>query len=304
MGNALIDLSEQLTGIVQALNPNIVSVRARRHYPSSGFRWSPDVIVTAEHTIQRDEDINVTFSDGKTVGATLVGRDLGTDLAVLKVEKSVPSTVEPGRATAVQAGELALVLGRSPDSGVNASLGIVSAASGPWRTWRGGQLDGYVRLDARLFPQSPGGAVVNARGEFIGIATSALSRIAGLAIPASTVKRVTEKLLEKGFVPRGYLGVGVQPVPFSGELRKKVVIPNKSGMIVLSVESNGPADNAGVLIGDILIEVGDSAIEQMDDLQKFSDSGVIGKSVRIRFIRGGDLREAFLTVGERPSRRG
>lgn len=304
MESALITLSNELAGIVETLSPYVVSVRARRHYPSSGLLWSADVVVTADHTVQRDEEIAVTLADGKAVGATLAGRDPGTDLAVLRIEASGKSRGELGRAGAVKAGELALVLGRSPDSGANASLGIISATSGPWRTWRGGKLDGYIRLDAELFPQSSGGAVVNVRGEIVGIATSALSRIAGLAIPISTVKRVTEKLLEKGFMPRGYLGIGVQSVPFQEELQKRLSIPNKGGLIVLNVESSGPADKAGLLIGDILIGLGDVAVEQIDDLQAYSDSGVIGKSVMIRFIRGGALKESTLTVGERPRRRG
>jgi S1-C subfamily serine protease len=303
MGNKLTDLSNEIAGIVQGLSPFVVSVRARRHYPSSGFLWSPDVIVTADHTIQRDEDIGVTFADGKTVGATLVGRDPGSDVAVLKVEAPAPSGAEPGRADTVQPGELALVLGRSADSGVNASLGIVSATSGPWRTWRGGKLDAYIRLDAKLFPQSSGGAVANARGEIIGIATSVLSRVAGLAIPVSTLKRVTDKLLEKGFMPRGYLGVGVQPVYFSEEMQKRLSISNQGGLMVLTVESNGPADKAGLLIGDIVTGLGDVSIEQAEDLQSYSDSGVIGKSVKIKFIRGGVAKQSMLTVGERPGRR-
>lgn len=303
MENALMNLSNELAGIVQALSPYVVSVRARRHYPSSGLRWGPDAVVTADHTIQRDEDITVTLADGKTVGATLVGRDPGTDLAVLRMETSATAETELQRADPVRAGELALVLGRSPDSGANASLGIISAISGPWRTWRGGKLDQYIRLDARLFPQSAGAAVVNVRGEIIGIATSALSRIAGLAIPISTVRSVTEKLLERGFVPRGYLGVGVQPVAFSEELQSKLSIPNKSGVIVLTVESDGPAHRAGLMIGDIVIGIGDVAVEDARDLQAYSDSGVIGKSAEIKFVRGGALKESTLTVGERPGRR-
>ncbi|MGA8557385.1 MAG: trypsin-like peptidase domain-containing protein [Candidatus Acidiferrales bacterium] len=303
MESTLINLSNELAGIVRAVDPHIVSVRARRHYPSSGVRWSPNVVVTADHTIQREEDITVTLADGKTVGAALVGRDPGTDLAVLKVEAPGSSAVQLGRVETVRAGELALVVGRSPDSGVNASLGIISANSGRWRTWRGGQLDAYIRLDVKLFPQSSGGAVVNVRGEIIGIATSVHSRIAGVAIPVSTVASVTEKLLQKGFVPRGYFGIGVQSVPFSEDLRKKLSIPNRSGLIVLTVESGGPADKASILIGDILTSVGDALIEQTDDLQKYSDSGVIGTSVKINYIRGGTMKESALTVGERSGRR-
>jgi serine protease Do len=303
MGNTLVSLSNELAEIVQAVSPHIVSVRARRHYPSSGVRWGADAVVTADHTIQRDEDINVTLADGSALPAKLFGRDPGSDLAVLKIEAKVSSATELARADTVRAGELALVVGRSPDSGVNASLGIISATSGAWRTWRGGRLDNYIRLDARLFPQSSGGAVVSTGGELIGIASSGLSRIAGLAIPASTVNRVAGKLIEKGFVPRGYLGIGVQAVPISDEMRRQLAISNKSGLIVLTVEPGGPADKAGVLIGDIVIGIGDIQVERTDDLQKFSDSGVIGKTVSIKVIRGGTLKDSSVIVGERPERR-
>jgi S1-C subfamily serine protease len=304
MEHALANLSNEVVELVHAMDPHIVSVRARRHYPASGVLWDNDVIVTASHTIEREDDLIVTFADGTTANAALAGRDAGTDLAVLKGQTQKPATNPLSHADDVKAGELALVLGRSPDSGINASLGIVSARSGPWRTWRGGQLDAYIRLDARMFPQSSGGAVVNARGQLVGIATAALSRIAGVAIPVSTVRSVTEKLLQRGFIPRGYLGVGVQPVPLPAELRKKLQIPNEGGLIVLTVEPDGPADKAGLLPGDIVTGIGDIAIEQIEDLQRYSDSGTIGAPVTIRYMRGGELRQLELIVGERPRRRG
>jgi S1-C subfamily serine protease len=303
MESALINLSNELAEIVKAVDPHVVSLQARRGYPSSGMRWSPDVIVTAGHTIQREEEITVTLADGKPVRATLAGRDPGTDLAILKIEPSARPAKQLSPADIVKAGELVVVVGRSPDSGVNASLGIISATSGPWRTWRGGRLDAYIRLDAKVFPQSSGGVVVNVRGDIIGIATSALSRIAGVAIPISTVKSVTEKILQKGFVQRGYLGIGVQPVALSDELRKKLSIPNATGMILLTVEPGGPADKASLMIGDIVTGIGEAVIEQTDDLQEYSDSGVVGKSVSINYIRGGELKRSNLTVGERAGRR-
>lgn len=302
MESALINISNELATIVREVNPYVVSVRARRHYPSSGLLWSSGVVVTADHTIQRDDDIAVTLAHEKVVDAKVVGRDPGTDLAVLRLEASGSFRAGLNRANEVKAGEFALVVGRSPESGANASLGIISASSGPWRTWRGGQLDAYLRLDAKMFPNSSGGVVVNARGEFIGIATSALSRIAGLAIPVSTVARVAEKLLEKGFVPRGYLGIGVQPVGFPEHLRAKLSLSTKGGLIVLMVESKGPADKAGVLVGDILTGLGDAPVEQTDDLQTYCDSDTIGRSVKVKLIRGGALEELTLIVGERPRR--
>jgi S1-C subfamily serine protease len=224
-------------------------------------------------------------------------------LAVLRLEAPRSTAGQFERADGARAGELALIVGRSPDSGVNASLGIISAMSGPWRTWRGGRLDAYIRLDLKLFPQSSGGAVVNVRGELVGLATSALSRIAGVAIPVSTIGSVTQKLMERGFVPRGYLGIGVQPVSVSEELRKKLSIQNRSGLIVLTVEPSGPSDKAGLLVGDILIAIGETKIEQPADLREYSDSGVVGKPVKIQYIRGGALQDSLVTPGERPGRR-
>lgn len=303
MQEALVKLSDELTEIVHAIDPHVVSIQARRHYPSSGLRWNADVIVTASHTIEREEEVGISFADGTTAMATLAGRDPGTDLAVLKVESAPPALSQMGHGDEVRAGELAVVVGRSPDSGVNASLGIVSARSGPWRTWRGGQLDAYIRLDARLFPQSSGGAVVNARGQLVGIATTALSRIAGVAIPVSSVQSVTEKLLQRGFIPRGYVGIGVQPVPIPEELRKKLQIENSDGLIVLTIEADGPADRAGILPGDIVSSIGGAAVENIDDLRRYSDSEGIGKQVAMTYIRGGELRSSEITIGERPRRR-
>ncbi len=305
MENTVVSLSNELAKLVERFQPDVVAVHARPHYPSSGVLWRPDIIVTADHTVRREEDIQVTTSDGRTVSATLVGRDSRTDVAVLKVKglgSPTTSAAPAGVSDPVKAGELALLLGRSPDSGPNASLGIISAVSGPWRTWRGGRLDSYIRLDATLFPNSSGGMVVDCRGQIVGIATSGLSRIAGLAIPASSVNRVVDGLLEKGYLPRGYFGIGVQPVAIPEALREKLSVPGQNGVIVVSVEPGGPAERAGVLLGDILVGLDDASLEGIEDLQSFSDSGVIGKLVKARIIRAGAIAEVAITVGERPGR--
>ena len=165
----------------------------------SGVFWRPGVIVTAEHTIRREDEITVTLPDGSNAPATLAGSDPGTDLAVLKAEFPAP-LLKP--AAGPIAGQIVLAIGRSQDSGVNATLGIVSAVSGDWRTWRGGRLDQYIRLDLTLYPGSSGGAVVNIAGETLGIATSALSRIAGVTIPSATIDRVVDQILARGRVSR------------------------------------------------------------------------------------------------------
>ena len=302
MQSSLVSVSNELAKLVEEFQSDVVAVHARSHYPSSGVHWRPGIIVTADHTVRQEEDIQVTLSTGTTVNATLAGRDSGTDIALLKVEGLASPTHQAGERESPEVGELALVLGRSPNSGPNASLGIIIAVSGPWRTWRGGRLDQYIRLDATLFPNSSGGAVVDCRGRLLGIATSALSRIAGIAIPASSVNRVVDALLAKGHVPRGYLGIGAQPVAIPDALRTRLSLANKSGVMVVSTEPGGPADQAGVVLGDILVSLGSVPLEGIEDVQSFSDAAVIGKPVTAKIIRAGALHEATITVGERPGR--
>lgn len=301
METVLSSLSNELSNLVQRISPSVVAVHARRHLPSSGVHWGPDLVVTADHTIAREEDIRVTLPDGKTLAASLLGRDPGADLAALKVPGLGPAAVMNTQDKA-SLGEFALVVGRSPDSGANASLGIIGAVSGAWRTWRGGRLEQYVRLDATLYANSSGGAVVNSRGSVLGIATSALSRVAGLAIPTSDVARVTNQLIEKGHVPQGYLGIGVYSVPVPESLKSKLALQNSSGILILNVEKGGPAERGGVLLGDLLISLNSKAMEKVEDLQTFCASGVIGKAVKARFIRAGAIFETSIVAGERPQR--
>ena len=290
MANELAALSSELAAIVERSSRTAVAVHARPRFSSSGAFWRPGVVVTAEHTIRREEDITVTLPDGSNTAATLVGSDAGTDIAVLKVEAEgyvLPATGAP------QPGNLALAIGRSEDSGVNATMGVISAVSGAWRTWRGGRLDHYIRLDLTLYPGSSGGAVVDVAGNAIGIATSALSRIAGLAIPAANVNRVVDEILARGQVSRAYLGVGLQPIELPD---------HHKGLIVLSLGADGPAAKAGVLLGDILVSLDGVAVAEPEDLQNVVEARAVGQTVEAGVIRGGVVRAIAIVIGERPRR--
>jgi len=291
MANELAALSNELAAAVQQAGRAVVAVHARPRFSSSGVFWRPGVIVTAQHTIRREEEITVTLPDGVNAPAILAGSDPGTDIAVLKVESAVVPIA--ARSATPVPGNLALTIGRSEDSGVNATMGIVSAVSGSWRTWRGGRLDHYIRLDLTLYPGSSGAAVINVAGEVTGIATSALSRIAGVAIPASTIDRVVDEILTRGRVSRGYLGVGLQPVELPD---------HHKGLIVLSLAPEGPAAKAGVLIGDILTSLGGKAVADTDDIQGVLESYTVGQGVEAVTLRGGEPRKITITVGERPRR--
>ena len=290
MSTELAAFSSELAAIVEKAAPSVAAVHARPRFSSSGVFWRPGVIVTAEHTIRREEEINVTLPNGTNATATLAGSDPGTDLAVLKADYTAPSLKTAAEPVP---GQIALSIGRSQDSGVNATMGIVSAVSGDWRTWRGGRLDRYIRLDLTLYPGSSGGAVVNTAGEVVGIATSALSRIAGVAIPASTVDRVVDQILARGRVSRGYLGVGLQPVELPD---------HQKALIVLSLAPEGPAASAGMLLGDILVTLGGAAVADTDDIQSALEARGVGQKVDVAILRGGEAKTVTITVGERPRR--
>ena len=301
MGNALVALSNELAAAVEQAGRSVVNVNARPRVPSSGVHWRRGIVVTSEHAVKQDEEITIGLPGGGTAPATLAGRDPGTDLAVLKIDGL---DIPEARLTEAKLlpGALALALGRSPDSGVNATMGVVSAVSGPWRTWRGGSMDQYIRLDLTLYPGSSGGAVINTQGETLGISTNVLSRIAGLAVPVSTVNRVVEELLTRGHIARGYLGVGLQPVAIPEPLSKRLNLSGPAGVIVLSVEPGGPAERAGLFIGDILVALEGKPVADTDDVQAVLEPSFVHKPVKAAIVRAGELAEATITIGERPRR--
>jgi S1-C subfamily serine protease len=299
MDTSLVEFSNELAALAEKTAPSVVAVNGRRRTHSSGVHWRQDLIVTAEHALRRDEDITVDLAGGKSADAALLGRDPGTDIALLRVEGLAVPPAHIAAGAAPRVGDLTLVIGRSPNSGPNASLGIISAVSGPWRTWRGGNLDSYIRLGAAVFAGSSGGAVVDHRGAVTGIATSALSRVAGLAIPASTVNRVVDQILTQGSVPQAYLGVGLQPVPMPASFRSRFSLRTTQGVMVLDVEQGGPADRGGILVGDIVFEIEGKDASSIEDVQTLIGAQKAGKPAQLKLIRGGELKEITLTVGQR-----
>ena len=301
-GGVLLGLSNDLAGAVERAGKAIVAVNGRQRVPSSGVLWRGGVVVTADHTVERDEEITVTLPDGRTVPATLAGRDAGTDVAVLKLDGVELAPAEIADAAALKVGHMVLAVARPGESGLSASVGVVSALGGAWRTWRGGQIDSLVRLDLTLYPGFSGGALVDAQGRVVGINTSGLSRSMGLAIPASTINRVTDQLLSKGRIARGYLGIGMQPVAVPESLKTKLNLSGDGGLIIVSVQPGGPAEQAGVMIGDILVALDGKQLNDTDDVQALLDPERIGTALQARFIRGGEPADLSITVGERPGK--
>jgi len=267
------------------------------------------VLVSTNHTVRRDEDITVTLHDGREVAATLAGRDPGTDLAVLRFEggeESVGGVVyETDDVAALRAGHLVLAAGRArPAHGVTASFGILSAVGGEWRTWRGGGVDRLLRPDVSIFVGFSGGALLDTEGRIIGINTTGLARGAGLTIPAPTVTRVVDSLLRHGRVARPYLGVGMaQRVPLPERLREQFNLPQASGLMLFAVEADGPADKAGLIIGDVVLTLDGVAVADSDDVLAALAGKETGASVKVGILRAGEVKEAEITLGERPARK-
>jgi len=299
LAHSLVALSEEIVSTVHQASLSVVSVHARHRFDSSGVHWSPEIVVTADHALRRDEGIRVTLPDGSKADAELVGRDPGTDLAVLRVKGLGIPVLAKEESPVTVPGSIVLAVGRSKDSAVSA-FGVISNLSGPSQTWRGGKLDQVVRLDLSLHPAGAGGAVVGASGRLLGIATPALSRVSVFAIPLSTVARVIDSLLAHGRVPRGYLGVGLQPIVIPEHLKTKLNLANSTGLIAISVEQEGPAGKAGMSIGDVLVELGGRATQRTEHVQEVLSGEPVGKKIVAKILRAGSLVELTITIAERP----
>ncbi len=295
--SVLSDLSQNLASTVQSAGSGIVRVEARPRLPASGIVWSADgVIVTAHHIVEQEENIGIGLPDGRTTTAKLVGRDPTTDIAVLRAEQTgltAPTWADPN---SLKVGHLVLALGR-PQQTVMATLGVIGALGESWRTPAGGRLDRYVQTDVVMYPGFSGGPLVDAGGQFVGLNTSALMRGISLTIPAPTLQQVVQTLLTKGKVSRGYLGIGAQPVRLPANLVQQ--LSQETGLMLVSVEPGGPAEKGGLLLGDVIVGITGQPVRHLDDLLAALSSDRIGTSVPVRCVRGGQVQQVNVVVGER-----
>ena len=304
MASQLVELSNALAAATEQAAAHVVAVHSEPRGSASGVVWRPGVIVTSEHALRRDEDIRVTLADGRVAQATLVGRDPSTDLAVLKCAEadatSAIVTANIGDPAALKPGSLILAVGRTRASGPVAAFGAVSLVAAERKTWTGVSLAPYVRLDVSIQPTAVGGAVIDAAGKIFGVITPRFGRFGSTLTPAATVNNVVDTLLEKGRIPRGYLGVGLQPVRVPESLRQTLKREERTAVIVLEIEPNSPANNAGLMIGDIIVSLGDNTVSRLEDIHSKLHGSAIGKPFSIGFVRGGALQQAEITVAERP----
>lgn len=299
MSTVLKNLSDELAATVKAVSPGIVRVEARRRLPASGVVWSADgLVVTAHHVVQHDKNITIGLPDGHTANASLVGRDPTTDLALLRVddEPLTPAPLALNSMDQLNVGHLVLALGR-PGRSVQATLGIVSALSESWRTPGGAQLDYYLQTDVVMYPGFSGGPLVGASGEIVGLNTSALLRGVSLAVPVTSIQGVVDMLLTHGQIKRGYLGVSTQPVRLPAALSNQ--LNQETGLLLVAVEPDSAADKGGLVLGDTIVGLDGTPIKQHDDLLAQLGSDKIGQQVTLKILRGGQLQEVTVVVGQR-----
>lgn len=300
--SALSELSSQLAAAVESAGRSIVAIHARRRIPSSGIIWRDGVIVSASHTVRSEGEISVTLADGESVKATIAGRDSATDLIVLRVKGNSAVKAAPrADASALRVGSLVLAVGR-PGRDVSASFGIISAVGEGWRTWQGARIDRVLRLDLAVYDGFSGGPLVDASGGVLAINNSALARGTPLALPAVAVDRVVDELLERGHVRRPFIGIAVQPVALSAALTKQHQISGDRGLLIVSIGDNSPAEQGGVLIGDVLLEAGAQRLSRPDDLLDALSETAQAAAVNLKVLRGGAMKTLSITPGDRGER--
>lgn len=289
----LQQFSDGLAAAVEKAGRSTVTVDGRGRIPATGMIWSADgEILTADHVVQRDENIQVTLADGKKYPATVKGRDPSSDLVLLKIDAvglSVPEFAE-----GLKVGHLVFAVGRPDD--LEATLGSVVAIGGQVRghhRW----LEAYIQSDVTMYPGFSGGPLVDASGRVVGLNSSALARGASLAVPVSAAKAVADALRRDGRIKRGFLGISTQPVALAEALAQKLNQP--SGLMIIGLEKDGPADKGGLLQGDVLVTVGGEPVTDIETLHEALGPGTVGQTLAVKVIRGGEMKEISVTVGER-----
>lgn len=293
MTNPLVALSDSLAELVARFETSLVRVEGRHRRGATGVVYDEGVVATAAHVLGRADSVALTLPDGSTQTAQVVGRDAGTDVALVRASIA-GATPAPWSDDVPRVGQVVVALAR-PGRTVRAALGIVGASGEGFRTAWGGQIDRYLQADLEPPPGFSGGLLVSASGGALGMTSAGLLRGAGLTIPVSTLRRVAGELLTQGRVRRGYLGVSVYPVRLPPALASE---GQPEGALVVAVEPESPAGRAGLMLGDVLLTLNGAQVRGPDDLLSLLQDQA-AREVALRFSRGGEARQATFVAGER-----
>ena len=290
----LLDLSREIADLVERCSHSLVTVDARRGRAASGVVWADNLVLTADHALEHEDEIKV-LSSSSSLAASVAGRDPGTDLALLKVDGLTATAATRGTSAELRPGHLVLAIGRPGQ--LQVTIGIVSGMSGAYRSWRGGQAERLIETTAELLPGFSGGPLLDAEGKIVGINSWNFGRSVSRALPIETADRIVESLRAHGRIRRAYLGIGTQPVRLADALATQVGQP--TGLLVVTVEPGGPAASAGFLQGDTIVSIDGDAVRQLDDLFNAVRRLEVGSTHTLRVVRAGELRDLSLTAAER-----
>jgi serine protease DegQ len=279
----------------------VVAVEAGHRLAASGVHWKPGIIVTASHLVRGADEVTVIVPDGSKKKGTVAGRDSTTDLAAIRIEDSGILGSLP-LASGAKVGELVLAVARSGRGELSASAGIIARVGGPWHSWRGGQIDRLLRPDVRLYPGQSGSALVNGRGELLGVNSAVLARESVITLPIETVDRVLKELLERGHVAQPYLGLAMQEVPLPQEWRASAGFNQEHGLLVMHVTPDGPAKQAGISLGDLVVSVDAQPVRGFRHFHRTLALKRTGETVKLRVLRSGNAIEVEVRLGDRPRR--
>ena len=296
--NALAEPSASLTDAVERAASYIVAIHARRRIPSSGVVWRDGVIVSASHTVRRDDAVRITLPDGKDAEATVAGRDAVTDLVVLRAPEVSLAAAPRAESRASAVGSLVLAVGR-PGRNVSASFGIVSAVREGWRTETGERIDGLLRLDLAVYDGFSGGPLVAPSGAVVGINNSIFARGAAAALPATVVDSVVDELLNRGHMRRPFIGVAVHPVTVGAAAARRYNLADEVALIVISLAEGEPGDVAGMQLGDLIVGVAGKQPARPTDLADALSSVHEGESIEVTVVRGGTQQTIRVTPRDR-----
>jgi S1-C subfamily serine protease len=289
MGNTMRDMGAALAAAIERAADSVVQVAAPRR--ASGMVWSESLVLTAAHAVRAD-DARVRLHDGSERAATVIGRDLATDVALLRVDGGGLTPITFGDASAVKVGHLAIALGR-PGRQVRASLRMIGVIGKDVPTRAGARLPLWIETDRGLPSGFSGGPLIDADGAAIGLSTDGLVRGADLALPREVLQRIATEIEAHGQVRRGWLGVAVQPVRLPQALADQ--LGQKSGALVVGVEDGSPADRAGLVLGDVIHAIDGAAIRGAEDLIAALRVR-IDASLEIGLVRAGQLESRTATT--------
>jgi len=288
--NAMADAVERASRITALVD-------ARKRLPVSGILLGADLLLSVDHGIEKEEEIQVVVGSSRALGK-VIGRDSGLDLAVIRLDQALPFERHEAGVDG-RVGQPIFAVGKPDPDGVQASFGTVTAVGESLRTMRGSLLPRYYSTSATPYPGFSGGPLVDLAGRVIGINTSGVIGGVSLAIPFDFASQMAETLVQHGKIRRGYLGVRSQPVQLSEPTQSLVGRKQKIGLLVVGLEDNGPALNGGVLVGDIMLGINQNVIDNQDSLMQALSGDVVGKEVDLHLIRGGQPQTLKIKIGER-----